>query len=539
MAQKTPSLWAVLLKSMAGMGHQSSRQSNVALLLLFLCIFQCVPAGRGHSCHSCADPFMWKKSCDNQVKKIVDFSGLCPRCESAVSCSHQIAEGLPPTGCIFAKGCPANASGEPSLLQCNGPSGPSCKCPDQPDGGAGAGVAGWLEDLVTVTAYPYVCNCTVETGFTTALDIRVNLTGWRALGLVLLRGLNNIRCVEFRLSPAAAGHSPARLQYDCPTFPPKDQGTRVQLQLCAGMQTVNYRLRLPFLNNISEPALASWEPLVLVHMHRWDRLVFSVQRAPPTLCVRRYSLQLVLCERADCQAHRPIVGTELQREEDCSKSGTDAGSFRVEYELPSVGGNISLLVVPEGGRPTLSAAIDYATPDTLYIVAVVILVTVLLLVVAVVVWIKYFRKLPKCLDVLVVYNRNTNLVRLLASGLEKYCLVKPKMDIVDIPRADAGMDPAEWLTTELKRCRHVLVLVFPDTTAPPIYPRLFSMALHHLKMDAGRKTRPPERRDYEFANHVPSVDELLENGGPRLSLGPPGRHAAAAADQDDDDIQWH
>ncbi|XP_037073226.1 uncharacterized protein LOC119094257 [Pollicipes pollicipes] len=498
---------------------------------------------------SCCDAFHLKlgdafhlKLCDAFRLKLGDAFHL--KLADAFHLKLILSEAGWVTGSVCLAGCPANASGEPSLLQCNGPSGPSCKCPDQPDGGAGAGVAGWLEDLVTVTAYPYVCNCTVETGFTTALDIRVNLTGWRALGLVLLRGLNNIRCVEFRLSPAAAGHSPARLQYDCPTFPPKDQGTRVQLQLCAGMQTVNYRLRLPFLNNISEPALASWEPLVLVHMHRWDRLVFSVQRAPPTLCVRRYSLQLVLCERADCQAHRPIVGTELQREEDCSKSGTDAGSFRVEYELPSVGGNISLLVVPEGGRPTLSAAIDYATPDTLYIVAVVILITVLLLVVAVVVWIKYFRKLPKCLDVLVVYNRNTNLVRLLASGLEKYCLVKPKMDIVDIPRADAGMDPAEWLTTELKRCRHVLVLVFPDTTAPPIYPRLFSMALHHLKMDAGRKTAAALT---EAVWLIPSPAEEPRAGvagsrhfgkggaaGPpfrphRRGLEPPARAAACAA----------
>ena len=46
---------------------------------------------------------------------------------------------------------------------------------------------------------------------------------------------------------------------------------------------------------------------------------------------------------------------------------------------------------------------------------------------------------PAEVDVLVLYNSNAGLARHVARQLETHCMVKTKLDVVDIPRASAGM----------------------------------------------------------------------------------------------------
>ena len=60
----------------------------------------------------------------------------------------------------------------------------------------------------------------------------------------------------------------------------------------------------------ADRSVLSWEPLIAVHTHRSDKLVYSVQRSPPGLNISHYDVRLVNCERLDCGSYRDVPGTE-------------------------------------------------------------------------------------------------------------------------------------------------------------------------------------------------------------------------------------
>ena len=60
----------------------------------------------------------------------------------------------------------------------------------------------------------------------------------------------------------------------------------------------------------ADRSVLSWEPLIAVHTHRSDKLVYSVQRSPPALNISAYDVRLVNCETLDCISYRDVPGTE-------------------------------------------------------------------------------------------------------------------------------------------------------------------------------------------------------------------------------------
>ncbi|KAF0293004.1 hypothetical protein FJT64_009071 [Amphibalanus amphitrite] len=457
--------------------------------LTILVSFGAAIFGESHPCHPCDNPFLGYDKChsNNKDQKIVDFSGVCSsKCyDSARSCSHQI--GGDGTECQFfvssgKGGCSLDEVGLWPVLQCDGQS-DKCQCPPASFGHVP------LEDDVVITAYPFECDCAAENQFPTTPDILVTNRGWRELAFVSTSSRHEWRCGQFRLSRAAPGR---RLRYDCPIHKPLDHGTAVSLQLCTREHTVTYRFQLPDIANISYRSglkLSSWEPMIVVHTHRSDRLVYSIQRSPPALNISEYDVRLVHCDRVDCTRYHTLEGTERHLVEAPSKNTSVPGVFRVSFDLPEDAGNLSLLVQPRGGQPTLSAVVRYPGKNTAEMAILAsVLVLFLVLVIGAFAYLKLFYKPkePALVEVLVLYNSNASLARHVARRLENHCLVRTRLDVVDIPRASAGMDPVEWLTAELRRCRTVLLLVFPESSALPIYPRIYPSAVHYLQMDAGR-----------------------------------------------------